>query len=121
MCGRPLRAWALAAVRCRAALPDLRFGACLLVPLQDAPARCVAVRALELGRWCRCRVQLPDVRFGAWALVPLQGTNLSLAFHAHWSQCAGAAGGRCRVPLRCSLFCLRRSFFPKQFTVGVLS
>ena len=39
----------------------MRFGACVLVPLQHAAARCVGVCALELGCWCCCRVPLPDV------------------------------------------------------------
>ena len=39
----------------------MHFGASVLVLLQGAAARCVAMCALELGRSCCCKVLLPDV------------------------------------------------------------
>ena len=97
----PCALWSLGAGaatgRCCQMCGRVRCGAWVLVPLQGAAARCVAVCAVELGCWCRCRALLPDVwpcalwslgagaatgrccqmcgrvRCGAWVLVPLQG------------------------------------------------
>jgi hypothetical protein len=70
----------------------VRFGACLLVPVQGAAAG------------CRCRVLLQDavlsewpVRFGGGLVVPLQAAAVGVAC-ALWSWPASAASRcRCRV------------------------
>ena len=74
----------------------VRFAAwvLVLVPLQGAAARCVAVCALELGCWCRCRASLPDV-----SLCADQTSSSSSALHAAFIcalPCAPVLDRRCK-------------------------
>ena len=74
----------------------MHFGASVLVLLQGAAARCVAMCALELGRSCCCKVLLPDV----WPC-------------ARWSLGAGVAALVLPTRVSCSLGSMLASFLIK--------
>ena len=104
-------------------LPDVRDNVgCLLVPLQGAVPRSIAVGALELGCWfrfgsvhigagvgaaagCRCKamalfmsVAVCALELGCWfCRGPLAGCCCEMSMTVRWCA-AGVASGRCRVP-----------------------
>ena len=118
--------------RCRVPLPDAWPCALWSLVAGAAADRCVAARALELGRWCRCRVLLHGVAarcpwpcalerrvwpcasevdvcghvgFGVWVLAPVAGCRVLLQPNSY-----GSVGLRACIfaPL---LWCCRQVVF----------